>query len=114
MQYITCGLVSAWMPLPKAYKAETEREDGMSENTYLEQYIAQAHILPHKLNDRLMESLKEVKDPKNERRIKKIHNYINYIENNGEKLTLYQKASFEIMVINYKYMMERRVNNERT
>ena len=72
----------------------------MIENTYLEQYITRAHILPRNAPDWLMESLKKLKDPKNERQIKKIHEFINYVENKGEKLLLYQKANLELMVIN--------------
>ena len=38
-------------------------------------------ILPRYLPDWLMESLKKVKDKKNERQIKKIHELIDYVEN---------------------------------
>ena len=68
----------------------------MIENTYLEQYITRAHILPRNL----MESLKKLKDPKNERQIKKIHRFIDYLENTGTKLELYQKVNIELMLIN--------------
>ena len=64
--------------------------------TYLEQYITRAHILPRNVPDWLM----ELKDPKNERQIKKIHEFIDYVENKKGKLPLYQKANFELMVIN--------------
>ena len=73
----------------------------MSENTYLEQYIARVHNL---LNDWLMESLKEVKNPKNERQIKNIHRFIDYLENAGTKLELYQKVNIELMLINVEQM----------
>ena len=64
--------------------------------TYLEQYITREHILPLNITDWLM----ELKDSKNERQIKKIHEFIDYVENKGEKLLLYQKANLELMVIN--------------
>ena len=66
--------------------------------TYLEQYINQM-ILPRYLRDWLM----ELKDPKNERQIKKIHEFIDYVENKGKKLPLYQKAFLELMVTDDKY-----------
>ena len=66
--------------------------------TYLEQYITRAHILPHNVLDWLM----ELKDPKNERQIKKIHEFIDYVENKKGKLLLYQKVNLELMVINGK------------
>ena len=75
----------------------------MSENTYLEQYISLNHILSFDLNDRLMKALKEVKDPMNKERIKKAHEYIDYFESNVEKLELYQKVKFELMVVYGKY-----------
>lgn len=64
--------------------------------TYLEQYITRAHILPRSVSDWLT----ELKDPKNERQIKKIHEFIDYVENKNGKLLLYQKANLELMVIN--------------
>lgn len=72
----------------------------MIENTYLEQYITRAHILPRNVPDWLMESLKKLKDPKNERQIKKIHRFIDYVENKKGKLLLYQKVNIELMLIN--------------
>ena len=72
----------------------------MIENTYLEQYITRAHILPRNVLDWLMESLKKLKDPKNERQIKKIHEFIDYVENKRGKLLLYQKVNIELMLIN--------------
>ena len=66
--------------------------------TYLEQYITREHILPRNVSDWLM----ELKDPKNERQIKKIHEFIDYVENKGEKLLLYQKVNIELMLINDK------------
>ena len=68
----------------------------MIENTYLEQYITREHNVP----DWLIESLKKLKDPKNERQIKKIHRFIDYLENTGTKLELYQKVNIELMLIN--------------
>lgn len=68
--------------------------------TYLEQYITRAHILPRSVPDWLMESLKRLKDPKNERQVKKIHEFIDYVENKRGKLLLYQKVNLELMVIN--------------
>ena len=75
------------------YKGKHERK-----MTYLEQYITRAHILPRNVHDWLM----ELKDPKNERQIKKIHEFIDYVENKGKKLLLYQKVNLELMVINGK------------
>ena len=72
----------------------------MIENTYLEQYITREHILPRNVPDWLMESLKKLKDPKNERQIKKIHRFIDYLENTRTKLELYQKVNIELMLIN--------------
>ena len=72
----------------------------MIENTYLEQYITREHTLPRNVPDWLMESLKKLKDPKNERQIKKIHEFIDYLENTGTKLELYQKVNIELMLIN--------------
>ena len=66
--------------------------------TYLEQYITREHILPRNVLDWLM----ELKDPKNERQIKKIHEFIDYVENKGEKLFLYQKVNLELTAINGK------------
>ena len=71
----------------------------MIENTYLEQYITRMHILPRNVSD----SLKKLKDPKNERQIKNIHRFIDYLENVGTKLKLYQKVNIELMLINDKY-----------
>ena len=71
--------------------------------TYLEQYITRAHILPRNVPDWLMEPLKKLKDPKNERQIKKIHEFIDYVENKMGKLLLYQKVNIELMLINDKY-----------
>ena len=71
----------------------------MSEYTYIEQYIARAHILPHNLNDRLMEALKEVKDQKNAGRLKRVHELIDHVENKGKKLPLYEKVFLELMVV---------------
>ena len=68
----------------------------MIENTYLEQYITREHILPRNVPD----SLKKLKDPKNERQIKKIHEFIDYVENKKGKLLLYQKVNIELMLIN--------------
>ena len=51
-----------------------------------------------------MESLKEVKNPKNERQIKNIHRFIDYLENAGTKLELYQKVNIELMLINVEQM----------
>ena len=56
----------------------------MNENTYLEQYINQV-ILQRYLRDWLMEALKEVKDQKNDGRLKRVHELIDYVENKGEK-----------------------------
>ena len=42
----------------------------------------------------------KLKDPKNERQIKKIHRFIDYLENTGTKLELYQKVTLELMLIN--------------
>ena len=42
----------------------------------------------------------KLKDPKNERQIKKIHRFIDYLENTGTKLELYQKVTLESMLIN--------------
>lgn len=64
--------------------------------TYLEQYITRAHILPRNALDWLM----ELKDSKNEKQIKKIHEFIDYVENKRGKLLLYQKVNLELMVIN--------------
>ena len=76
--------------------------------TYLEQYINQM-ILPRYLRDWLMESLKKLKEPKNERQIKKIHKFIDYVEENkGKKLPLYQKAFLELMVTDDKYNRSKR------
>ena len=72
----------------------------MIENTYLEQYITREHILPRNVPNWLMESLKKLKDPKNERQIKKIHEFIDYVENKKGKLLLYQKVNIELMLIN--------------
>ena len=72
----------------------------MIENTYLEQYITRERILPRNVSDWLMESLKKLKDPKNERQIKKIHEFIDYLENTGTKLEPYQKVNIELMLIN--------------
>ena len=72
----------------------------MIENTYLEQYITREHILPRNVPDWLMEALKKLKDPKNERQIKKIHEFIDYVENKRGKLLLYQKVNIELMLIN--------------
>ena len=66
--------------------------------TYLEQYITREHILPRNVLDWLM----ELKDPQNERQIKKIHEFIDYVENKGEKLFLYQKVNLELTAINGK------------
>ncbi len=52
-----------------------------------------------------MKALKEIKDPINEGRIKKAHEFIDYYENNVKKLELYQKAIFEIMVVCDKHML---------
>lgn len=71
----------------------------MSENTYLEQYINLNPILPRNLHDWLVEALKELKNQKYERQIKKIHELIDYVENEGEKLALYQKVNIELLVI---------------
>ena len=68
--------------------------------TYLEQYITREHMLPRNVPDWLMESLKRLKDPKNERQVKKIHEFIDYVENKRGKLLLYQKVNLELMVIN--------------
>ena len=73
-----------------------KHERKMIENTYLEQYITRARNVP----DWLMESLKKLKDPKNERQIKKIHEFIDYVENKRGKLLLYQKVNIELMLIN--------------
>ena len=72
----------------------------MIENTYLEQYITREHILPRNVPDWLTESLKKLKDPKNKRQIKKIHEFIDYVENKKGKLLLYQKVNIELMLIN--------------
>lgn len=69
----------------------------MNENTYLEQYINQV-ILPRYLRDWLMEALKEVKDQKNAGKLKRVHELIDYVENKGKKLHLYEKAFLELMV----------------
>ena len=74
----------------------------MNENTYLEQYINRDPILSRDLHDWLIDALKEMKKRKYKRKIKKIHKFINYAENNGAELELYQKVIFEIMVINDK------------
>ena len=42
----------------------------------------------------------KLKDPKNERQIKKIHRFIDYLENTRTKLELYQKVNIELMLIN--------------
>ena len=42
----------------------------------------------------------KLKDQKNERQIKKIHRFIDYLENTGTKLELYQKVNIELMLIN--------------
>ena len=42
----------------------------------------------------------KLKDTKNERQIKKIHRFIDYLENTGTKLELYQKVNIELMLIN--------------
>lgn len=76
----------------------------MSENTYLEQYINLDPILPRNLHDLFVEALKEVKDQKNERQIKTIHEVIDYVENEGTKLELYQKVILEVLVINDEHM----------
>ena len=76
----------------------------MSENTYLEQYITRAYILPRNVHDWLMEQLKKLKDPKNERQIKKIHEFIDYVENKWGKLLMYQKVYIELMLINVEQM----------
>ena len=70
-------------------KSDIERiwQRKMIENTYLEQYITRAHILPRNVPDWLMESLKKLKDPKNERQIKKIHEFIDYVENKRGETT---------------------------
>ena len=78
----------------------------MSEYTYLEQYMNLEPILPRHLHDGLIELLKEVKEPKYERQIKKIHEFIDYVENKRGKLLLYQKVFLELMVTDDKYMME--------
>ena len=78
----------------------------MNENTYLEQYINQV-ILPCYLRDWLMVALKEVKDQKNAGRLNRIHKFIDYVENKGKKLPLYEKGFLELMVTNDKYMRNR-------
>ena len=42
----------------------------------------------------------KLKDQKNERQIKKIHRFIDYLENTRTKLELYQKVNIELMLIN--------------
>lgn len=78
----------------------------MNENTYLEQYINQV-ILPCYLRDWLMVALKEVKYQKNAGKLKSVHKYIDYVENKGKKLPLYEKVFLELMVTNEKYMRNR-------
>ena len=68
----------------------------MSEYTYLEQYINQV----------MVEALKEVKDQKNAGQLKKVHELIGRVENEGKKLPLYKKVFLELMVTYDKYMME--------
>ena len=68
----------------------------MSENTYLEQYVDQV-ILPRYLHDSLMEALKGVKDQKNAGQLKKVHELIGRVENEGKKLPLNEKVFLELM-----------------
>ena len=64
-------------------------------------------ILPRHLHDRLIELLKEVKEPKYEKQIKNIHAFIDYFEKAGTKLSLYQKATLELMLINVEQMKQK-------
>ena len=68
------------------------------------------HILPRYLHDCFIESLKEVKNPKYERQIKNIHAFIDYFEKAGTKLSLYQKATLELLLINVEQMKQRERN----
>ena len=77
----------------------------MSENTYLEQYLNQV-ILPRYLHNWLMEALNEVKEQKNAGQLKKVHEFIGSVEKSGKKLALHDKIFLELMVTNYKYIME--------
>lgn len=82
----------------------------MSEYTYLEQYTDLDHMIPRHLHDRLIELLKEVKNPKYERQIKDMHAFIDYFEKAGTKLSLYQKATLELLLINVEQMKQRERN----
>lgn len=77
----------------------------MSENTYMEQYLNQV-ILTLYLHNLLMEALNEVKEQKNAGQLKKVHELIDRVEKSGKKLALYEKVFLELMVTDYKYMME--------
>ena len=79
----------------------------MSEYTYLEQYMNLDPMLPRHLHDWFIELLKEVKEPKYERQIKNIHAFIDYFEKAGTKLSLYQKATLELLLINVEQMKQK-------
>lgn len=76
-----------------------------NKNTYIEQYIGLNRALPFYLNERIMKASKEIKDPMNDEQIKKVHEIIDYYENNVKKLELYQKVIFEIMVVCGKHTL---------
>ena len=77
----------------------------MSENTYMEQYLNQV-ILPRYLHNWLMEALNEVKEQKNAGQLKKVHELIDRVEKSGKKLALYEKVFLELMVTDYKYIVD--------
>ena len=81
----------------------------MSENTYLEQYLNQV-ILPRYLHNWLMEALNKVKEQKNAGQLKKVHELIDRVEKSGKKLALYQKVFLELMVTDYKYIVDHHSN----
>lgn len=68
------------------------------------------HICPRYLHDWLMEALKEAKNPKYERQIKNIHASIDYFEKAGTKLSLHQKATLELLLINVEQMKQKERN----
>lgn len=74
----------------------------MNKYTYLEQYINLDLPYPHYLQDRFAEELKKMKSKKNKRLIKKIHKFIDYVDNEETNLELYQKAILEVMLLDIK------------
>ena len=75
----------------------------------MEQYLNQV-ILPRYLHNWLMEALNVVKEQKNAGQLKKVHELIDRVEKSGKKLALYEKVFLELMVTDYKYIVDHHSN----